>query len=158
MNSLALLLLVTALTTPATFTGPGLPMAPHIGKEYQPGLVFGWDPSAQATGYLLYYGASSRNYTNSLPAGTNCLLKVPYNLLPPQVFAAVTATNAFGQESDFSAELVTAAFPTNRVITITAEASGNGITWLAFTNLPPLVLTNPPSAQYFRLKIAETNF
>lgn len=66
-----------------------------------------WDPSPDpsVSGYNLYYGAGSRQYTNLLSAGNLTSLSVS-NLARGQIyFFAVTAVDAAGLESDFSPEV-----------------------------------------------------
>ncbi|MGA2865253.1 MAG: MBG domain-containing protein [Verrucomicrobiota bacterium] len=65
-----------------------------------------WDPSTDptVTGYNVYYGAASGNYTNVLSAGNTSEATVS-NLVPGVTYYfAVTACNVLGMESDFSNE------------------------------------------------------
>jgi hypothetical protein len=67
------------------------------------GVTIGWNDSPRATGYRVYHGRASRNYTNSIDAGswTNLSFRLPSGTN----YIAVTAYNAVG-ESGFSDELV----------------------------------------------------
>jgi hypothetical protein len=84
-------------------------------------LQIGWDPSTNTgTGYKVYYGNQSRNYTSVIDAGAN-LSSAITGLSESQVYYfAVTTYNA-GAESAFSPELVcyflTAATAANGQIT-----------------------------------------
>lgn len=73
-----------------------------------PGSVaVAWDqnPESTVTGYKVYWGRTSRIYEQVLNAGTNPQAVLP-NLTPGQpYYCAVTAYNAEGQESAFSAEI-----------------------------------------------------
>lgn len=91
-------------------------------------VILAWNPNVETniSHYLVYAGASSRNYTNCISAGknTNCTYRTtgsnPY-------YFAVTAVNTHGQESLFSNEVL-------------YHPMGGG------TNEPPFVyyLTNTP--------------
>jgi fibronectin type 3 domain-containing protein len=80
-----------------------------------------WDksPSTNVTGYNVYRGTNSRVYSHAVST-TNLTAKmtnVPYYKTN---FYAATAKDNNGLESDYSAELVHAAYPkTNVVITVT---------------------------------------
>lgn len=60
------------------------------------------DPSV--VGYNVYYGPTSRNYTNVLTTGTTNSATVTGLVEGETYFFAVTAFDAFGDESDFSEE------------------------------------------------------
>jgi hypothetical protein len=65
-----------------------------------------WPPSpdASATSYTLYFGPGSRSYTSAIPTSTNSII-VSGLTFGAEYFLAVTASDVFGTESDFSAEL-----------------------------------------------------
>ncbi len=67
-----------------------------------------WTPNSDPSvvGYNVYYGGASRNYTNVLSAGNTNNLSVDGLDEGQTYFFAVTAFDAFGDESDFSAEFV----------------------------------------------------
>ena len=64
-------------------------------------VTFVWDPSpdTSVTGYILYYGNFSGNYSESINVGANTFVTVP-NLVPGKTdFFVVTAYNAAGVQS-----------------------------------------------------------
>ncbi len=69
-----------------------------------------WDPNTEAdlAGYRVYWGASSRFYTNVPPVSpvSPAPLFTVTGLAPGTWYFAVTAFNAAGQESDYSNEVV----------------------------------------------------
>lgn len=70
------------------------------------GVTLAWDrsPDSSVTGYRIYYGAASGNYTNSVAVGnatTNVLQGLTGGVT---YFFAVTAYDASGLESSFSNE------------------------------------------------------
>ncbi len=83
-----------------------LPSAAHASTV--PGSVaVAWDrnPESTVTGYNVYWGRTSRIYEQVVNAGDNPQALLP-NLTPGQpYYCAVTAYNAEGQESAFSAEI-----------------------------------------------------
>lgn len=70
-------------------------------------VAFAWDssPSPEVTGYRVYYGAASGNYTNSVAVGKVKSVTVPGLASGVTYFFAVNANNASGLESAFSNEL-----------------------------------------------------
>jgi len=60
------------------------------------------DPSI--VGYNVYYGGASRSYTNVVSVGDTTTATIPGLVEGKTYYFAVTAYNAFGDESDFSAE------------------------------------------------------
>ena len=66
-----------------------------------------WDPvlNTQLSGYNVYYGIGSGNYTNRLFAGTNTVTTVSNLLTGVVYYFAVTSENIEGLESDYSAEV-----------------------------------------------------
>src|SRR5690348_9090714 len=72
-----------------------------------PGSVsVAWDrnPESSVTGYKVYWGRTSRIYEQAADAGNNPQAVLP-DLTPGQpYYCAVTAYNAEGQESAYSAE------------------------------------------------------
>jgi len=70
-------------------------------------VAFAWDssPSSEVTGYRVYYGAASGNYSNSVVVGNVTTNTVPGLASGVTYFFAVTAYNASGLESDFSNEI-----------------------------------------------------
>jgi len=78
--------------------------APPIGHD----VTLAWNPSSSSavTGYRLYYGATSGNYSNSLLAGNVTALTVPGLTSGIPYFFTVVAFTATGLESAFSNEIV----------------------------------------------------
>src|SRR5258705_5796358 len=60
-----------------------------------------WNPSVTpgVTGYNIYYGTSSHNYTASMPAGTATNVTVSGLVAGATCYFAATAYDAFGIES-----------------------------------------------------------
>lgn len=67
-----------------------------------------WTPNTDPSviGYNVYYGGASRTYTNVLDAGNTNNTNVGGLVEGQTYFFAVTAYDAFGDESDFSDETV----------------------------------------------------
>ena len=69
-------------------------------------LTLAWDASAGATGYTIYYGSASRNYTATVDFGNTTTASLSA-LDPAQVYyMAVTAYDDAGNESAFSNEIL----------------------------------------------------
>lgn len=71
-------------------------------------VTLAWDPSSDpnVTGYNLYYGGATRNYTNIVDATSANSISVG-NLAPGATyFFAATAYNSVGLESDYSVEVI----------------------------------------------------
>ncbi len=66
-----------------------------------------WDPSTDpsVTGYNLYYGGGSRNYTNIVDARKSNTVSVSNLVVGSTYYFAATAYNAAGLESDYSVEV-----------------------------------------------------
>jgi len=88
---------------------------------YSVGLAWDPSPSTNVIGYNVYYGVSSRVYTNLFTVGmaTNCGVILDFG---SEYYFAVTAFNVIGVESDYSSEVawgewlpdrVTVTWPTN---------------------------------------------
>ena len=76
-------------------------------KCYAGQLILSWNANTEpgVTGYKVYYGSSSRNYTTSIDVGNNTtytLSVVPVS----NTYFAVTAYNSFGTESTPSDEVI----------------------------------------------------
>lgn len=79
-----------------------------VGLAHAGNVTLAWDPNTgqNLAGYKLYYGTSSRNYTVSVNVG-NATKYTLVNLTDGMLYYfAVTAYDAYGHESDYSAELV----------------------------------------------------
>src|SRR4051812_221038 len=89
-------------------------------------VTLGWDasPDPTVTGYKLYYGAGTRNYTNSINTGTATTGVVSGLVSGVTYYFAATAYAASGAESDYSAEVsYTAPAAPNTPPTISALAN-----------------------------------
>jgi hypothetical protein len=62
-----------------------------------------WDPSADASGYKIYYGKTSRTYGKPIDVGG--ATSYPLDLPMGKWYIALTAYDASGNESDFSDEV-----------------------------------------------------
>jgi Fibronectin type III domain len=73
-----------------------------------PSVILAWDasPSAEATGYRIYYGAASGNYTNSVTVGNVTSNTFPGLVVGATYSFAVVAYNSIGLESIFSNEII----------------------------------------------------
>ena len=91
-----LLLLVAVLVTAST------------SLAQKASVTLTWDPNTEADlgGYRIYWGASSRAYTNLLDSGRLTTNKVANLLDGRTYYFAVTAYNTNGLESDYSNEVV----------------------------------------------------
>ncbi len=71
------------------------------------GVTLAWDASssADATGYRIYYGAVSGNYTNSIMVGNVTSNSIPGLLIGATYYFTVVAYNSIGLESIFSNEI-----------------------------------------------------
>lgn len=73
-------------------------------------VTLAWDaspssPAVTITNYTVYYGPSSRNYTNVVLAGTNLTAVVQGLSAVTTYYFAATCNDATGLESDFSTEI-----------------------------------------------------
>ena len=86
----------------------------HSGQS----LVLAWDqnPENDLEGYRLYYGASSRNYTNVVNVGNFTTNEVTGLVEGTTYFFAVTAYNTNGLESDFSDEVSYGVISSNVIV------------------------------------------
>ena len=73
--------------------------------SYGVALAWGASPTPGITGYRVYYGAASGNYSNSVVVGNATTNMVPGLVSGVTYFFAVTAYNASGLEGTFSNEI-----------------------------------------------------
>jgi hypothetical protein len=89
-------------------------------------VALAWDrsPSPEVTGYRVYYGAASGNYTNSVVVGNVTSNTVPGLSSGVTYFFAVTSYDMNGLESTFSNEInLVPGLPTVRIhVTATGQA------------------------------------
>ena len=73
-----------------------------------PSVTLAWNASASAdaTGYRIYYGAASGNYTNSIMVGNATSNSVSGLLVGATYYFTVVAYNSIGLESIFSNEII----------------------------------------------------
>lgn len=71
------------------------------------GVALAWDPSpdSSVTGYRIYFGPTSGNYTDSVAVGNVTTHSVPGRAGGVTCFIAITAYDANGLESTFSNEI-----------------------------------------------------
>src|ERR1044071_3011153 len=69
-------------------------------------VTLAWDPSVSGgvTGYNIYYGPASHNYTNMVTAGNATNVTVSGLVSGVTYYFAATAYDSFGIESDYSSE------------------------------------------------------
>ena len=122
-------------------------------------ITLAWDANSETNlvGYRVYAGTNSRQYSICIPTGlvTTQRVELPFKA---RWFFAVTATNAAGFESGYSAEVQWEPKPAAPVLqgeswvrlTPTAERSTNMVTWEPMALEPTLVpATN--AQEFFRL-------
>jgi hypothetical protein len=112
-----------------------------------------WDAVPGVAGYNLYSGPASRVYTNRVQSSITSatIANAPYGA---RLFCAVTAYDAAGMESDFSAE-ASIVVGLHGVV-ITEQASDNMAAWadqISFTNSWWSTNPSPPASKFWRLKI-----
>ena len=97
-GSLGGILLLAWLHNPAPALGATLP-----GDS----VALAWDasPSSEVTGYRVYYGAASGNYTNSVVVGSVTTTTISGLASGVTYFFALSAYNADGLESTLSSEI-----------------------------------------------------
>jgi hypothetical protein len=90
-----------------------------------PSITLAWDPSADPSvvGYKVYYGVGTRNYTNSLSAGSATTLTVSNLVISTTYYFAATAYDTNGIESDYSTEVSGAVVLPNQPPTLNAIAN-----------------------------------
>jgi hypothetical protein len=69
-------------------------------------VILTWDePETNTAGYIVYYGTSSTNYTESINVGNNASVVISSLQTGETYYIAVTAYNVFGNESNYSDEI-----------------------------------------------------
>jgi hypothetical protein len=90
-----------------------------------------WNPSSSTNiaGYKVYYGNSSRNYTNTITAGTATTITISNLVSGATYYFAATAYDTYNLESDFSNEVgYTNVVQASPLITLTSPANGSAFT------------------------------
>lgn len=90
-----------------------------------PSITLAWDSSADPSvvGYKVYYGVGTRNYTNSVSAGSATTLTVSNLVVGTTYYFAATAYDTNGIESDYSTEVSGSVALPNQPPTLNAIAS-----------------------------------
>lgn len=152
IRSFYMLILATALSANgALFTLPKPPvLTSRVGLAWEP------SPSAEVTGYNLYWGTNgTRQYTTVTNVGTATNITVRMTRVTNWI--AATAYDSWGLESDYSTELVylvpkpLPGTNTNVVIRVECdgwlEASQDLVCWVSWPN--PSTQTNPSAPRMF---------
>lgn len=88
-----------------------------------------WDPNSEhdLAGYIVYYGTSSRNYTDWINVGKATSVRITGLLDDTEYFLALIAYDLSGNESDFSAEVAGYALPgDDQYPGVSFQATSNG--------------------------------
>jgi len=93
------ILFLVLLHNPVTVLGVTFP------GSYSVPLAWNPSPSTDVTGYRVYYGSASGNYTNSVLVGNVTTNMVTGLAAGVTYYFSITAVNADGQESPFSNEI-----------------------------------------------------
>lgn len=122
-------------------------------------IKLAWDASSttNVVAYTVYWGPSSRFYTNSLRFGTNLTCTLSNLAANTPYWFTATTKDSNGVESDYSNE-VKYAPPTNvlmvsvQLLTATNVAGPYGL----LTNMPGIWITNPMGVAFFRSYVSAT--
>lgn len=97
-----------------------LACASRVTATLPPVIALGWDPSSDpaVTGYNVYYGSSSRNYTNVLAVGNTTSAMVSNLVAGVTYYFAATTYTVDGLESDYSTEASFGIAPPNNPPTL----------------------------------------
>lgn len=112
------LALISAPCFPLTITAQEI-LATAVSLSWTP------NPEANVTGYKMYFGSSSRNYSVVLDVGPGASAPLPPMILGNTYYVALSAYDTALRESPLSAELVISASPPAPVVA-TGFASGSG--------------------------------
>jgi len=124
MNRICRFKKLSLLTVLASLLGCVVAKASLVSIQWTPNT----DPSV--AGYNVYYGGSSRNYTNVLSTANNSSAVTVGGLVEGQTYYfAVTAFDAFGDESDLSDE---AQFIVPGFLTLAPSATPGGTAHIQF--------------------------
>jgi hypothetical protein len=93
------ILFLTLLLDPSPGFGAPLPGA-------SVNLAWNGSPSAEVTGYRIYYGSATGSYTNSVAVGNVMAITVPGLTIGVPYYFVVVAFDASGMESLFSNEII----------------------------------------------------
>jgi hypothetical protein len=107
----------------------------------QEAVTLGWDPEADPTvsGYVLYYGTASLQYSFRQDVGTNTTVTIPSLTLGTNYYFVVTSYNADGVESTPSPEVSVALPPSlflNNESQLSSTATGTTNTPAEYLQFP----------------------
>lgn len=123
-----------------------------------PSTTLGWDQSSDPSisGYIIYYGVASGTYSNSVNAGSATSLSVSNLAFGTTYFFAATDYNSTG-ESVYSNEVSwttpSLPLPPGNFRMVAGFASNLEGPWLADTNWPPIIVSDPLGNQFWNLQI-----
>jgi hypothetical protein len=111
-------------------------------------LTWNASPDVTVTGYHIYYGGASHQYTNSVSVGEMTNAIIPGLLENTTYFFAAKAHNSNGIEGDFSNEAAFAGFTATpdgglRMKTLPKNFTGNPLTFSLGTGAPAGATINP---------------
>jgi len=118
-----------------------------------------WTPSqsSQVVGYNIFTGIAPGQYTNQINAGASTNLQVSGLVVGQTYHFAATAYDDLGIQSPYSAEAIyTVPAPVQNVyalITSYLEVSTNNLNWSTAFIFSGMVITNPPSPEFFRARM-----
>jgi hypothetical protein len=105
--------------------------------------VLSWNPSTDptVTGYTIYYGSVSHQYTNSVPVGNVTNVLIPGLVENTTYYFAAKASNSNGVQSDFSNEAAFAGFLAKpdshlRLATVLAATNGDALVFSLAAGAP----------------------
>ncbi len=99
----------TTSTTPASASGTGsaIPLAHAVTLSWQPPTQNVDGTPLTLSGYSIYYGTQSQNYTDTIQVDNPGLATYVIDNLPPGTYyLAMTSNGADGSQSDLSPEVV----------------------------------------------------
>jgi hypothetical protein len=120
-----------------------------------------WDPSpdSSVTGYKIYYGISTRSYTNAVALGNVTNTTIVGLLDKVTYYFTATATNRAGLESDYSNEAVYTV-PDPEVMLTYVGVRLEWWTNMAYINRQNFMLAtfvNSPPSKFYRASLIVTN-
>ena len=122
-------------------------------------LTLAWNAPATnepaIAGYVVYYGTTTRNYTNQVPVGNTTTCTISNLVEGTTYFFAATALGTSGLESDYSDELV---YPSGiKIVSPTSEKRYTNNAGTTVTFSVSAVGSLPLSYRWYRCKDSVTN-
>lgn len=153
MNRLvSLITLALGIAPQALFSQPALPIAPQsiirpAGTYSTVVLAWNYVPDLSVIAYNVYYGVSTGRYTNMVPVGNTNQATIGRLIPGTTYYFAATSLNLLGLESVYSTEISYAVpgpppAPTNFIVNVTVQESGDLTNWTSVTNITGLTFTN----------------